>query len=181
MDAAALAHGLTFNDPVQIKFQFSDNHPFPNDGYAIDEVRVEPRGQTLPTPVATDAYEEDDSCGAASSLPPDGTLQAHTFHDEADADWVKFEANQGITYTIEARVPPSSQADLALELYNACDDNELTSQDHHFAADVRSFSRPPPMAHTICTCETMSQAFTGSRRLIRSLCAIRKPVQEQGR
>ena len=42
LGTAATAHGLTFNDQFQIKFQFYDNEPVPNDGYAIDNVRVAP-------------------------------------------------------------------------------------------------------------------------------------------
>ncbi len=40
LDVAAAENGLRFNDHFQIKFQFYDNYSTPNDGYAIDEVRV---------------------------------------------------------------------------------------------------------------------------------------------
>ena len=42
------------NEHFQIKFQFHDNQPIPNDGYTIDDVRVQPRTVDS-TPTATAA------------------------------------------------------------------------------------------------------------------------------
>lgn len=67
-----------------------------------------------------DAYESDDNCAQATTIATDGTLQAHTFHQQADDDWVRFEVTEGMTYTIEARVPPSSPVDLIMERYSDC-------------------------------------------------------------
>jgi hypothetical protein len=40
LDAAVAAAGLTFNDHFQIKFQYFDNAPIDEDGYAVDNVWV---------------------------------------------------------------------------------------------------------------------------------------------
>ena len=42
LDAQAAAYSLTFNDHFQIKFQFYDDYPIADDGYAIDNVWVRP-------------------------------------------------------------------------------------------------------------------------------------------
>jgi hypothetical protein len=55
LDEEAAANGLTFNNHFQIKFQSYDNDPIPNDGYAIDEVRV--RAAPSPTPAAFPFYD----------------------------------------------------------------------------------------------------------------------------
>jgi len=90
-----------------------------------------------------DAYEDDDACTDAGIIPSDGTVQVHTFHDQADADWVTFSATAGITYVIEARVPPTSTADVLLELYADCGSVPPPGQDPPFAADVRFIFQPP--------------------------------------
>lgn len=72
-------------------------------------------------PIRTsDAYEPNDSCQQASSIATDGTIEAHTFHKRADEDWVRFDGTAGTTYSIEARVPDDSLADVVLQLYDAC-------------------------------------------------------------
>ncbi|MBN1584736.1 MAG: carboxypeptidase regulatory-like domain-containing protein, partial [Anaerolineae bacterium] len=40
ISAAAAENGLILNDHLEIKFQFYDNYPIADDGYAIDEVRL---------------------------------------------------------------------------------------------------------------------------------------------
>jgi len=37
---AAAAHGLSLDNPFRIRFQFYDDYPIPDDGYAVDEVRL---------------------------------------------------------------------------------------------------------------------------------------------
>jgi hypothetical protein len=142
LDDVVMQHGLTYNDEFQIKFQFYDNHPAPNDGYAIDEVRVQSESDPPPPPIATDLYEDDNSCDKARTIVPDGTIQEHSFHEEGDEDWIKIDASSAITYVIEARVPPASNADLALELYNACD-GQPDDEDPNFSADIRLTFSPP--------------------------------------
>ncbi|MGB0387704.1 MAG: hypothetical protein ACPGWR_23045 [Ardenticatenaceae bacterium] len=72
------------------------------------------------TPDAETPYEPNDTCSQAWSIPTDGTIQAHTFHQQVDEDWVRFDGTAGVTYLIEARVPDDSRADVALQLYDAC-------------------------------------------------------------
>lgn len=95
-----------------------------------------PTNTPTPTPIPPDDYEPDDSCAQAGMIPSDGTIQTRSFHDQADDDWVRFEVTQGMTYTIEARVPPSSRADLMVEVSEGC--NRLPElQAHVFTPDVR--------------------------------------------
>ena len=59
-----------------------------------------------PTPTATvgagpDAYEPDNSCGQARLFTVNGAPQQHTFHIEADEDWVGFMAVAGRRYIME--------------------------------------------------------------------------------
>lgn len=99
-----------------------------------------------PTPTATptelsaaegDAYETDDTCAQARALLPDSTLQAHTFHTEADTDWVQFPVVAGAEYLIEVTIPLTSPADVVLELYNACNQLPLDGQDYTFSPGAR--------------------------------------------
>jgi ligand-binding sensor domain-containing protein len=84
-----------------------------------------------------DAYEPDDTCAQARTIPTDGSVQQHAFHDYADADWVAFDAISGTTYLIEAQIPAGSPADVVLELYNQCDAPPQDSQDPAFSPGVR--------------------------------------------
>ena len=86
--------------------------------------------QNTPTPIPTptqtpeagvgDAFETDDGCAVAQAVATDGRLQQHTFHKQADQDWVRFEAISGTTYVVQGQVGPGSSADLTLEAYEGC-------------------------------------------------------------
>jgi hypothetical protein len=87
---------------------------------------------------AADPYEPDDTCGQAKTLPTDGTVQAHTFHQQADQDWVAFSAISGTTYLIEAIVPAGSLANMTLGgLYTSCTGLPQGQQDYTFSSGVR--------------------------------------------
>jgi cell division septation protein DedD len=92
-----------------------------------------------PTPPAgeEDAYEVDNLCNQARTIPTDGTTQRHNFHANHDEDWVRFAATAGAKYVIEARVPATATADVSLELYSACGGAEEDDQHHAFSPDVR--------------------------------------------
>jgi hypothetical protein len=51
--------------------------------------------------ILADAYEVDDTAGAASTITPDGTPQNHSIHVSADVDWVKFTLAVESDVTIE--------------------------------------------------------------------------------
>ena len=65
LDEAAQANGLTLNSQFQIKFQFKDNTPIPDDGFAIDEVRVQ--AAPAPTPASFPFYDGFESCSLGSA------------------------------------------------------------------------------------------------------------------
>jgi len=79
-----------------------------------------PTHTPTPTPVPPDAYETDNACAEAKPIATKGLAQSHTFHVAGDEDWSQFTAISGTTYIIEVRVPDTSWADVALELYDRC-------------------------------------------------------------
>ncbi len=83
-----------------------------------------------------DDYEVDNDCADASPIETDGMIQSHTFHASADEDWVSFEGTEGLTYTIEARTPATSTADVVLELYDSCTGGYQDSQGNTFSPDI---------------------------------------------
>jgi hypothetical protein len=89
-----------------------------------------------PPPAPGDGYEPDDTCDDASVIVTDGVLQRHTFHAEADQDWVSFQATAGMTYTIEARTPATSTADIVLEVYSSCSGGYQQGQGYTFSPDI---------------------------------------------
>ncbi len=81
-----------------------------------------PTSTPLPTPTLppSEPYEPNDRCEQAQSISTDGSVQGHTFHQQADRDWVRFEMTQDTTYLIEARVPEASLADVLMQGYDEC-------------------------------------------------------------
>ncbi len=68
-------------------------------------------------PTNADAYEPDDTQGAAKSITVGGAAQRHNFHVAGDQDWVRFSATAGTTYVIET-LNLAQASDTVLELYN---------------------------------------------------------------
>ena len=77
---------------------------------------------------AADAYETDGAIGSASWITPDGYSQIHNIHTEEDTDWVKFEAQAGITYTLTTG-NTGDHADTVLELYDTDGSTLLAEND----------------------------------------------------
>jgi hypothetical protein len=82
-----------------------------------------------------DTYEADDTCGAANSIPTDGTVQTHTFHDEGDADWIKFDGQASKTYIIRVD-NVGDWVDAVVILYDACDEPPLGYNDNAFGPTI---------------------------------------------
>ena len=97
-----------------------------------------PTATVTPTPTGPppDAYEDDDDCTAASTIPTDGSHQTHTFHDEGDQDWVKFTAVANKTYVIETS-NVGLRSDAVLFLHDTCEAPPLAAEDNAFAPTVR--------------------------------------------
>lgn len=79
-----------------------------------------------PGAVQVDEYEPDDEPSMASLLSI-GVPQTHTFHDEDDVDWVKFQVAQRGRYIIRARGVRDNSLDTYIELYD--EDMELIDED----------------------------------------------------
>jgi len=84
-----------------------------------------------------DAYEVDNVCGQAHLIELNGSLQEHTFHVAADADWVHFDATADTQYRIEVQTPVDSAADVNLGLYPACDLEPTYGFEETFTPGVR--------------------------------------------
>ncbi|HDQ71708.1 MAG TPA: hypothetical protein ENN19_06380, partial [Chloroflexi bacterium] len=78
--------------------------------------------------VAPDAYEIDNTISSASWITPDGYAQIHNVHVEEDTDWVKFEAQAGVTYTLTTG-NTGDHADTVLELYDTDGSTLLAEND----------------------------------------------------
>jgi hypothetical protein len=90
----------------------------------------------------TDAYEPDNACPQARPIAVDGAPQAHTFHQNADADWVWFEVTAGRTYIIQtANTQPN--ADTTLQLHAACPQPPLFSDENAFGSDAQLTFQAP--------------------------------------
>lgn len=85
----------------------------------ITTATLSPTATPKPPEAGGDPYEDDDVCVRAKLLPTDGTKETHTFHDNGDADWVRFTAQAGTTYSIKVN-NLSDQADAVINLFDAC-------------------------------------------------------------
>lgn len=94
-------------------------------------------------PPSGDPFEPDNTCAQAQLIQADGTAQDHTFHQQADQDWIKFNGVASTTYRIDVQIPMSSSADVALELFKVCSGVPEHSQDYAFSPGIRlEFTAP---------------------------------------
>lgn len=87
----------------------------------VEEAREDNNVSSVTTCLAcqSDAFEEDDACAQAVALQAGGAAQRRTFCPTGDADWIRFDAAAGATYTITAAAV-GNDAKLVLSLYDAC-------------------------------------------------------------
>jgi len=83
-----------------------------------------------------DDYEPDDICAQAQPIQVNGAAQAHTFHQQADADWAWFNVTSGTTYVVQTS-NTQTNADTVLELRSSCPQPPLDSDDNAFGNDAR--------------------------------------------
>jgi hypothetical protein len=72
--------------------------------YTADSHEIEVEG-SQPAPAGPDVYESDDTSATASAY---ADVQAHTFHDHSDTDWVSFtvpamDVTEPVSYVIETK------------------------------------------------------------------------------
>ena len=97
-----------------------------------------PPAAPTPTPTPTPPTVNDfDVCQSAGPLANDGVAQAYTFHDKQDEDWFYFDALQYGEYLIQAQTPLGSPADVNLEVYAACADPTIATQEPSFSPIIR--------------------------------------------
>ena len=97
---------------------------------------------TTPVPTTTvpptgDAYEPDDTCDTARSIPTDGTVQFHTFGKQGDEDWLMFNVVSGTSYLLQAQVPPDAPTDVDMEMYQSCSSLPSATQNWAYAPGIR--------------------------------------------
>ena len=106
-----------------------------------------PTATPTPTPGPTpppgsDAYEADNSCGAAKTIGTNGVVQDHNFFAAGDYDWVTFSTLAGRTYNILVD-NTGADADAVLVLYDACAEAPLGQAYNAFGTQVQfQFSAP---------------------------------------
>lgn len=96
-----------------------------------------PTPTTPPTGTGGDAYETDESCAQAKSIAADGAPQDHTFHVAGDTDWVRFDAIDGTKYRIEVHIPIGSDADVDMNIKQACENAPDQTWQESFAPGIR--------------------------------------------
>jgi hypothetical protein len=151
----------------------------------------------IDVPSVGDIYEDDDTCAQASAIATEGTIQSHTFHDQADTDWVTFDAKSDVTYLIEAQIPTGSPADVILELYDQCDTLPEETQDYTFTPGARlEFATPvsgtfylkllnhdatvygPDLAYQLTVRALEAEATPGALVLVAGKIRANDPLQE---
>lgn len=75
-----------------------------------------------------DAFEVDNTPAQASTIPTDGTLATHNFHQAGDNDWSRFSATAGTGYIIETSALGSG-SDTVMSLYDTDGTTIITSDD----------------------------------------------------
>ena len=79
-------------------------------------------------PSIPDAYEPDNNFSLANYISIDGTKQPHNFHVPGDQDWLKFNAAEGGSYTLETS-ELGTESDTYLYLYDVDGTTELYHDD----------------------------------------------------
>ncbi len=99
------------------------------------ESNATPTATPKPAETGGDSFEDDDVCVRAASRPTDGSKATHTFHDNGDADWLRFTAQAGKTYVIKL-TNLSDKADAIINLYDACNDTLSGQGQNSFGPEV---------------------------------------------
>jgi hypothetical protein len=86
---------------------------------------------------AADLFEPNNTCSAARQIPTNGTIHQLTFDQSGDEDWLTFDAVQGETYRIIVDVPPTSPANVELEIHRRCQGPAEQQQNNTFNPGIR--------------------------------------------
>ena len=172
LDAIAQDRGLTLNSQFQIKFQFYDDDYIPNDGFAIDEVRVRP--PPVPTPASLPFYDgfETGALGESwiTTFTKEGRVQVSSDHPYAGIysllldDW----EYDGIYSTAAAilAVDLSGQTEVELDFWWDEFNDEYHAEDGIFISDDGGTSwetalllsdNPTTWRHQVLDLDTIAQ------------------------
>ncbi|GEM_PF-2249397 len=114
-----------------------------------------------------DAYEPDDSWGAATPITVDGSTQQHTIHPAGEEDWVSFSVSSGSTYTIETgEGTPSESMDTMLYLYDSDGTTQIDYDDDGGTGAYSLIEYTADVDKTVYACVTgYSTSTTGAYAL----------------
>jgi len=94
------------------------------------------------TPTRT-PIPDGNACDRAIQVPTNGLPRQDSFESTTDLEWFSFEGMQNKTYRISINVPHQSSADVTLELYPDCDNNNSDHVHESFSAGVQQEFTPP--------------------------------------
>lgn len=85
-----------------------------------------------------DLYEPDNSAGEARMLPANGASEVHTFHEEGDQDWVKFDVTAGNLYLLQTarELTVSMPVNSVIWLYDVDGRTPITYNDDKSGANI---------------------------------------------
>ena len=85
-----------------------------------------------------DLHEPDNSAGEARLLSPTSAAEVHTFHEEGDQDWVKFEVSAGNLYLLQTarELSVSLSIDSVIWLYDVDGRTPITYNDNKSGANT---------------------------------------------
>jgi len=96
---------------------------------------------------SADAYEGDDNYDVATLITTDGMSQTHNIHRPSDQDWLEFQAEEGITYTIQTS-NLGLGADTYLYLYDTDGTTLLAANDDHAGTLASQITWQVPVSGT---------------------------------
>lgn len=158
---AAAAHSLALNDHFWIKFQYYDNYPIPDDGYAVDEVHLSSchvaSGATLQPPLI-----EAQSCPCEQQT---YTLYYANHTGVGDEIQLSYEAAPGVTVVDS----PTSLGTVP--------NNGVRSFDVHVKMD-RGVSLTTPVVVTVKASLASNPAIFGEATILQQAALLQAPWEE---
>jgi len=94
------------------------------------------------------SYEPNDSCGSATAISTDGTMQSHDFVDSSDKDWLSFPVEADTEYLVDVQPPLESVVDVVAEIYGACDETTIPTTENPIFAPGVSYRFTAPSSGT---------------------------------
>ena len=127
--------------------------------------------------LTADAFEVDDTVGAAQAITVGGPAQTHTLYGPGDLDYVNFSATAGLTYTIET-LNLNNGSDTSLELFDTDQSTSLDTNDDSMTVSTKilnCISCPPNDDTTLASQIVFTPIATGIYTIAVSRAAATPP------